>query len=175
MAQQCKTCKHPERAEIDSRLARGEGVEVVAADFELPFKSVQRHVVHVTARLAVTSGDGEALALEVAAMEAQLTQDLSAKIDFLQKEATRLKGVAVQLADMRSAMALLRELIRINEMKLKARQLDRARANDAGGGVSGGLSSSPVSPAVAKKMAETYLQRHHVGERLREIKEEENA
>lgn len=175
MAQRCRTCAHPEREDIDTRLARGEGIEVIAADFGLPFKSVRNHIAHVAVRMSENGAEADALAVEVAQMEATLTAELTAKIDFLQKEAQRLKGVAVQLADMRSAMALLRELIRINEMKLKARQIDRARANEAGGGVSGGLSSSPIAPAVAKRMAETYLQRHHIGDRLREQKESKNA
>lgn len=171
MPRPCKTCNHAERGEIDRRLAHGEAIDVIAGDFSLPTSSVQRHVTHVAALMS-QSGDGDALAIEVAQMETELTQELTAKIDFLAKEAVRLKGVAVQLADMRSALALFRELIRINEMKLKARELDRARANSAGGAKG---ASSPIAPAVARKMAETYLTRHHVGDRLRELKEETNA
>jgi len=169
----CKTCNHSERAEIDSRLARGEAIDVIAVDFSLPMASVRRHVTHVAALMS-QSGAGDGLAIEVAEMEAQLTLELTAKINFLAKEAIRLKGVALQLADMRSAIALLRELTRINELKVRARELERARASGDGGG-SGQSGVSPISPAAARKMAETYLTRHHVGDRLKELKEGTNA
>lgn len=163
---QCLTCAHPQRAEIDSRLARGENPRIVAAGFELSASSVERHLKHVAAVLAQQSGEADALGVEMAEIEAQLAQELTAKIDSLAKEAVRLKGVAAQLSDMKTALALIREIKGIYEMRLRAKELERSRPAKL-------ARQAPIDHATARKMAETYLARHHVADRLRELKAEE--
>lgn len=171
MPRACKTCIHPQRAEIDMRLARGESAAAVAKDFGVPAANLLRHMNHVAEILGKRGQESDRIAVEMAQMEATLMQELTAKIDLLAKEAVRLKGVAIQLADMRSALALLRELTRINEMKLKAKELEQRAFHDDSPNAPGAL----LSPAAARKMAETYLTRHHIGERLRELKGEADA
>jgi hypothetical protein len=160
---QCLTCTHTQRAEIESRLARGESSRIIAAAFELPASSVERHLKHVAAVLSQQSGEADALGVEVAQIEAQLTQELTAKIDFLAREAVRLKGVAAQLSDMKTALALIREIKGIYEMRLRAKELERSRPAKF-------ARQAPIDHATARKMAETYLARHHVADRLRELK-----
>lgn len=110
MPQRCQVCSHQYVTEINTALVSGESHSVLADRFGLSRFSIRRHNInHVPVLLA------EAHASERFA-EAETLID---RLQQLTDEARTIKGKAEASGDLRTALASVRELVRIVELLAK--------------------------------------------------------
>jgi hypothetical protein len=118
MSRTCTICTHREREAIDRALVAGEAANALAARYcTVGRMALQRHAAnHLPAALA------EAHEAEQAAHG----DDLLARLDALSRDAHRIKDRAEAEGDLRTALAGIRELVRIVEVLAELRgALDR--------------------------------------------------
>lgn len=106
MPRTCTICRHPERAEIDRALIAGEASRVIARHTAVSRDAVFRHSQHLSLTL-VKSHE----AAEITHADSLLDQ-----LQELQADARRIKRKAEADKDYRSALAGVRELVRIVEV-----------------------------------------------------------
>lgn len=120
MTQRCKICNHEQRAAIDAALvSRGGTLRDIAGQFSGTSKSsLARHKEsHLPASLVKANDVAEIVQAD----------DLLARLDRLCKDAHRIKGKAEADGDLRTALAGIRELVRIIELLAKIRgELDES-------------------------------------------------
>ena len=95
----CRTCRHPQREEIDRALASGEAWGRIAKDYGLNESGVRRHAERHL---------GPALARQAQKLDAHEKSILSDMIS-LHKRTLALLEQAEQSGDLRSALAAIRE------------------------------------------------------------------
>jgi hypothetical protein len=112
MPRTCTICTHPERDVIDAALVAGEAFRRVAARYKVTEQAIRRHrKAHLP----------EVLIKAQEAAEAARADDLLAQLRDLTAEAHRIKDRAERTGDYRTALAGIRELVRIVELLAKLR------------------------------------------------------
>jgi hypothetical protein len=112
MPRSCTICTDPERDAIDAALVAGEPFRRVAAQYSLTEQAIRRHrKAHLPAALTKAQE----------AKEAARADDLLAQLQALTAEAHRIKNQAERTGDYRTALAGIRELVRIVELLAKLR------------------------------------------------------
>jgi len=108
----CTICIHPERVAIETALADGESYRAIANQFSVSRQAVGRHVKdHIPMALAAAKD-----AILVASGDSLLEQ-----IESLRHQAQTIKDKAERDGDYRTALAGIRELMRIIELLAKLR------------------------------------------------------
>ena len=148
----CTICTHPKHTEIDRRLLAGEPVRAIvraiAGHVPISKTSLQRHQRHVS----------EAISKSHEAAEIVHGDELVSELQQLASEARRLQAKAEADGDTRTAIAALRELTRLIELRarvagdLKDRQVNVLNVN--------------LDESTATRMAELYLSRRKTQEVL---------
>jgi hypothetical protein len=117
MPRVCTVCPHPKRARIDEALVSGAAIRGLSALYSVSEFALARHRdTHIAAALAKAS----------AADAAAHGDDLLARLDALAADARRIQQTAEQRGDLRTALAGVRELVRIVELLAELRgELDR--------------------------------------------------
>jgi hypothetical protein len=112
MPRTCTICCHPERDAIDCALVSGEPFRRVAAQHAVTEQAIRRHrKAHLPTALTKAQE----------AKEAARADDLLAQLRDLTAEAHRIKNQAERTGDYRTALAGIRELVRIVELLAKLR------------------------------------------------------
>ncbi len=112
MPRPCSICIHPKRAEIDAALVAGGAYRNVATRFDAGPSSVKRHTEHISLTMAKAEQAREVT-------EAAHGGTLLEQIAELQGDARRIATAAEKDGDLRTALAGIRELIRIVEILAK--------------------------------------------------------
>jgi len=134
MPRVCKACLHKNRKQIDEAYLDGETVRDIEGRFpDLSRASIQRHKAHVSATLVK--------ARDVA--EITRADSLLDKVQGLECDARRLQATAEAGGDVRTAIAALRETVRIAE--LLARLLGELRDRELSVNVAVNVSNEPLS------------------------------
>jgi hypothetical protein len=118
----CTVCRHPDRPAIDQALVNGKGVRETSALFRVSEDALSRHKEgHVPSALA-RAADAE----EIARADSLLDQLVT-----LQADARRIGQKAESAGDLRTALAGIRELVRIMELaaRLVGELDDRPQVN----------------------------------------------
>jgi len=110
MTRPCSICAHAEREAIDAALVAGEPYRDISGRFGVSRSALTRHKAQHIGQ-AVAQAQGEAV---TAAGGAVL-----AKIAALEADAKRLQAKAEKSGDYRTAIAALREMVRIVELLAK--------------------------------------------------------
>jgi hypothetical protein len=109
----CSICVHSKRPEIDRRLLAGEPVRAIvraiAGHVPISKTSLQRHQQHVS----------EAISKSQEAVEIAHGDTLASELQQLASEARRLQAKAEADGDTRTAIAALRELTRLIELRAR--------------------------------------------------------
>ena len=113
MPRVCSVCVHPDREAIDRALVDGaDSYRRIATRFGLSESAVRRHKAnHLPAALARAKG----------AEEMTQADDLLAQMGDLRRQAQVIKDKAEKAGDLRTALAGIRELVRIVELLAKLR------------------------------------------------------
>ena len=122
MPRQCTVCSHAQREAIDRELVAGTAFPAIAALYrDTSVDALGRHkAAHLPLRLVQAQG----------AHEVADADDLLAQLRGLAEEAHRIKGKAEASGDYRTALAGVRELVRIVEVLAELRgELDRRPVN----------------------------------------------
>jgi predicted RNA-binding Zn ribbon-like protein len=148
----CTICTHPKHSEIDRRLLAGEPVRAIvrAISGHVPISktSLQRHQQHVS----------EAISKSQEAVEIAHGDDLVSELQQLASEARRLQAKAEADGDTRTAIAALRELTRLIELRARvAGELKDRQVN---------VLNVSLDESTATRMAELYLSRRKTREVL---------
>jgi transposase-like protein len=107
MARTCTVCAHAQREAIDAALVAGASYRDVAGQYGLSKSAVERHKTeHIPGALTQAHG----------AEEMASADTLLQKIASLEADAKRIGKAAEAAEDFRSAIAAVRELIRIVEL-----------------------------------------------------------
>src|SRR4051794_3551963 len=110
MPRVCTICTHPDRPAIDMMLVNGKPLRDIAGRFGTSKSALERHQVqHLPASLA------EARRAE----EAARADDLLGQLLGLQADARRIGKKAEDTGDLKTALAGVRELVRIVELTAK--------------------------------------------------------
>ena len=148
----CTICAHPKRSEIDRRLLAGEPVRAIvraiAGHVPISKTSLQRHQQHVS----------EAISKSRDAVELVRGDDLVSELQRLASEARRLQAKAEADGDTRTAIAALRELTRLIE--LRARVLGELRDRQVN------VLNVNLDETTATRIAEVYLSRRKAPDAL---------
>lgn len=108
----CTVCVHPERRAIDASLVAGEPYRVIAKRHGVSHDAVNRHRLrHLPAAMVQAN----------AAAEAADANDLLTKCAVLEADARRIGGAAESAGDLRTALAAVRELVRMVELLARLR------------------------------------------------------
>ncbi len=130
----CRVCLHPKRSEVDAALLAGEPYRTVSDRFGPSKTALLRHREHVPAALAE-------------ARQAERVADADSLLDKvrgLEADARRIGAAAEKAGDARTALAAVRELIRIVDL------LGRLRGELDGQGVTVKVKSGPRGPFVVE-------------------------
>ena len=112
MPRRCTVCAHPDREAIDRALVAGESYRAIAQRFAVSRHAAGRHArEHLPAMLAQAQD----------AAEVTQANDLLAQVEDLQRQAQVIKDKAERSGDLRTALAGIRELVRIVELLGKLR------------------------------------------------------
>ncbi len=107
MPRSCTVCTHERHEQIDDLLAAGLPKRQIASSFGVTEQSLKRHQDrHLPGILAATK-------------RAVHADSLMARLEYLTREAHRLRGSAEREGDYRTALAAVRELVRIVELQSK--------------------------------------------------------
>lgn len=109
MPRTCSICGHSERAAIDAAMAGAVSYRTIAQQYSVSPYALVRHKKHIAGAIAQAQGDHELTAGEA----------ILAKIAALEGDAKRLQGKAEAAGDIRTALAAVRELVRIVELLAK--------------------------------------------------------
>ena len=101
MPQSCKACRHPDRAEIDAAILRGEPNRRIASRVGTSEAAIRRHAAHVP----------QALALATRAEEVTRADDLLEGVRSAEAHARRLVAKAERDEDIRAALAGLKVVL----------------------------------------------------------------
>ena len=107
MPQRCQVCSHPEVSQINEALVADESHSVIAARFGVSRFSIRRHNVNHLPVLLVEAQAAERFAT---------AETLIDRLQQLTDEARAIKGKAEASGDLRTALASVRELVRIVEL-----------------------------------------------------------
>ena len=140
----CTICIHPKRARIDKALLAGHPLRDIAGHLAIRMSALHRHKQHLPTTLTQAKTAEEALRGD------SLLEDLQD----LAAEANRLKQKAERSGDLRTAMAGLRELARLIE--IRARVVGELRDRE----INLNVLNVSVDDSTARRIAETYLARH---------------
>lgn len=143
MSLKCKICNHDQRQEIERALLGGHSHDAISQQFSVSRDVVAKHFVHVA----------DALKTARDLMEAEHGKTVSMQLQELVSQAQYLGLRAERAGDYRTALAALRELIRILELQAR---------------LTGELDEKPVTKIVnlsldpdhARRIVETFLARH---------------
>jgi transposase len=145
MRRLCSVCDHPQRAEIDQAHIAGASIRDLAKRFGRNKDTIQKHVKH-----HIPAATQRAVAV-AHARETDHGDSILAEVNDLRDEAKRLQAKAEAKRDIRTAIAAIRELVRLVE--LKARLLGELRDREIN------ITNVQLDPETAMKMAQTYLAR----------------
>lgn len=141
MPRVCSICVHRRRDEIDSALLTGEPLRDIAGRVPVAKSALHRHKGHLPATLVKARQ----------AQEMARADGLAAELGTLASEARRLQAAAEAAGDLRTAIAALRELTRLIELRARvAGELKDSQIN---------ILNVSLDEATARRMAETYLAR----------------
>src|SRR5215471_17288056 len=144
MPRACTICAHPQRDRIDQALLAGQPLREITGRVPIRKSALHRHKQHLHTTLTRAKMADEALRGD------SLLEDLRG----LAAEASRLKQKAERSGDLRTAMAGLRELARLIE--IRARVVGKLRDRE----INFNVLSVSVDDSTARRIAETYLARH---------------
>jgi hypothetical protein len=144
MSRICSICAHPQRDRIDKALLAGQPLREITGHVPIRKSALHRHKQHLQTTLTRAQTAEEALRGD------NLLEDLQD----LAAEANRLKQKAERSGDLRTAMAGLRELARLIE--IRARVVGELRDRD----INLNVLNVSVDDSTARRIAETYLARH---------------
>ncbi len=143
MSRRCTICRHLKREEIDAALVAGAPYRSVAQRAAVSPDAVFRHSRHLSGTLTASRK-----AAEVARADSLVEQ-----LQELRSDAQRLKEKAEDAGDYRTALAAIRELCRIVEVKAELTgELDKRPQTN--------VVNLHLDVDTARRMAETYLARH---------------
>jgi hypothetical protein len=141
MPRTCTICGHPSREEIDHALVSGKTYREITGNFPVSKSALERHRDHITASILKAKE----------ATEIARGDDLVEDLRTLAVEANRLKSQAEESGNVRAAIAALREITRLIELRAKiAGELKGGQVN---------IINVHVDDATATRMAEVYLSR----------------
>src|SRR6516164_5344178 len=140
----CSICTHPQRERIDKALLAGQPLREITGRVPIRKSALHRHKRHLQTTLTQAKTAEEALRGD------SLLEDLQS----LAAEANRLKQKAERSGDLRTAMAGLRELARLIE--IRARVVGELRDRE----INLNVLNVSVDDSTARRIAETYLARH---------------
>jgi hypothetical protein len=110
MPRACTVCVHADRPAIDQALVNGKGIRETSALFRVSEDALSRHKEgHIP----------ETLARAAEAEEVARADGLLGQLATLQADARRIGGKAETAGDLRTALAGIRELVRIVELTAK--------------------------------------------------------
>jgi hypothetical protein len=142
MGRVCTICIHSRRAEIDKALMAGETFRNLAERVSLSPTALFRHRDHLSQTL-IKAKD---------AAEISHADHLLAELNELVAKARELRDKAEAGGDLRTALAGIRELTRLIELRARiAGELKDSQVN---------VLNVQLDPATARRMAEIYLARH---------------
>jgi hypothetical protein len=111
MPRTCTVCAHPDRADIDAALVRGESSYALADRYSsLSRPAIQRHSENHLPATLVKASEAEEIAH---------ADNLMTRLDELTQEAQRIGSKAENAGDFRTALSGVRELVRIVELQAK--------------------------------------------------------
>lgn len=141
----CAVCSDANRSELDAAHIAGASIRELAKRFGRNKDTVQRHVrSHIPAAT-------ERAAAAAHVREAEHGDSILAELGDLQNEARRLQSRAEGKRDYRTAIAAVRELVRLVE--LKARLLGELRDREIN------VTNVQLDSATAERMAAVFLAR----------------
>ncbi len=118
MPRTCSICTHAERAAINAALLAGTALRDIAGQFGVSKSSLDRHKEEHLPVALVQAKDAEAAAH---------ADDLLAQLATLQADARRIGARAEREGDLRTALAAVRELVRMIELLAEMQgELNRA-------------------------------------------------
>jgi hypothetical protein len=109
MPRTCTACSHPQRDDIDRLLLQGVPLRNIAKRFALSAAGLFRHNQHLSTTLASSHKEAELLRAD----------GLLEHLNHLTAEAARLKQKAEKAKDYRTALAGVREMARLLELKVR--------------------------------------------------------
>jgi hypothetical protein len=137
----CTICIHSRRAEIDKALLAGEAFRNIAKHVSVSPTAVFRHRDHLS----------QTLVQGKEAAEISHADNLLAELNELVAKSRELRDKAEASGDLRTALAGIRELTRLIELRARiAGELRDSQVNVL----------NVLDPATARRMAEIYLARH---------------
>jgi len=142
MGRVCTVCLHSERAEIDEALAAGEPFRNIPKRVSVSPSALFRHRDHLP----------QTLIKATEAQEISHADKLIVELGELVTKARELCDKAEAGGDLRTALAAIRELTRLIE--LRARIADELKDSQVN------VLNVQLEPATAQRMAEIYLARH---------------
>ena len=141
MPRGCTICGHSSRKEIDHALLSGKTYREITGNFPVSKSALERHRDHITASMLKAKE----------ATEIARGDDLVKDLRTLAVEANRLKSQAEESGNVRAAIAALREITRLIELRAKiAGELKEGQVN---------VINVHLDDATATRMAEVYLSR----------------
>ena len=142
-AGRCSICHHPDRRALEQSHVSGATVRELAKRYGKDKSTIHRHVRDHLPRAAVEA----ARTIE----ERSHGDGILSELLTLRDEARRLQKLAEEKRDYRTAIAGLREMVRLAE--LKARILGEIRDKEIH------VTNVQVDPATLERMAQTYIAR----------------
>lgn len=118
MPRTCSVCTHKQRDQIDAALVNGESATKISAKYRVTDDALNRHCQSHIPALIVKAHDAHAIAT---------ADDLLDQLGNLANDARRIKNECEEIKDYRTALAGIRELVRILELLAELRgKLNRA-------------------------------------------------
>jgi len=143
MSRKCSICNHGRRQEIEHALLRGESNRAVAEQFTVSRGAVAGHFKHVSTALIQARKLGEI----------ECGKSIFLQLRELKLEAQQLRARADRTGDSRTALAALREEIRLVELEARlSGQLDEKPETN--------IVNVTLDAETARRMTETFLARH---------------
>ncbi len=147
MNTRCTVCNHPQRAELERDHVAGVTHRELAKRYDRAKSTIQRHLTdHVPSAAQKAQEAADARELEAG-------DQILSELRNLTSEAQRLQKLAEKKRDYRTAIAAIREIVRVVE--LKAKILGEIHENEINFSVH-------VDDATAERMAETFLSRRRL-------------
>lgn len=112
MPRTCTICKHKQRDAIDTALVAGETYRYVSKQWSISVGALERHKAEHIPALIIRAHDAHAIAT---------ADELLDQLGELAEDARRIKGECERLKDFRTALAGIRELVRILELLAELR------------------------------------------------------
>lgn len=157
----CAVCNDGDRSQLDAAHIAGASIRELAKRFGRNKDTVQKHVRHHIPAAA------ERATAAAHVREAEHGDSILAEVADLQSEARRLQSRAEGKRDYRTAIAAIRELVRLVE--LKGRLLGELRDREIN------VTNVQLDAATAERMAAVYLARRGASAKVIVSKSDQNG